>query len=40
MTLQAIQALGMIQNDKGWWMLPKDHTSAEQQEEEREEVTP
>lgn len=40
LTLPEIQALGMTQDTKGWWTLPKQTASAAQEEEELEEATP
>jgi len=43
MTVAEIQALGMTQNAKGWWMLPASTQTPwvkTAQEEEFEEATP
>jgi hypothetical protein len=39
MSLAEIQALGMTQNAKGWWSLPKQAASAGQEDEEVLEET-
>lgn len=40
MTLPEIQAVGMTQDAKGWWALPKQTASAAHEEDEVEEAMP
>lgn len=38
LTLAEIQAKGMTQNEKGWWMLPKNEALPAEEMNEKEEA--